>query len=306
VSVYPLIYSHHRVTALNGQTDSYDSAKESSNTGNTMVHHFTTWQQHRKNGPRSGLFIALIAALLASPLAHAQDTGGAEALADKMLDRLGGREAWAGLKNTINGSQQNRAGEPTVVYSVITMDFERPRFRIETTAQNLHLIRVIDGDDSWRLRMNGNIEGVPADRFDDEMRWYGAHLYRTIHRIAARDPALSLGLAEDGRLEVFAGEERIMWLRLDAKAEPYSFGFYDSEVGSLSGPWDFVRDGIHHPRWISSSDGTWRAGSPWRSTCRCMTACSRGRARTRYAGTAVKTSPGQPATPRSPGSRHPG
>lgn len=224
-----------------------------------MVYHFTTWRQHCRSGLRSGLLIALVAALLASPLAHGQEPANAEALADKMLERLGGRAAWASLKNTINGSQQNRAGEPTVVYSVITMDFERPRFRIETTAQDLHLIRVIDGDDSWRLRMNGNIEGVPADRFDEEMRWYGAHLYRTIHRIAARDPALSLGLGEGGRLEVFDGDQRIMWLRLDAKAEPYSFGFYDNDVGSLSGPWDFVRDGIHHPRWISSSDGTWRA-----------------------------------------------
>lgn len=41
------------------------------------------------------------------------------------------------MRNTINGSQQNRAGEPTVVYAVITMDFERPRFRIETTAPSL-------------------------------------------------------------------------------------------------------------------------------------------------------------------------
>ena len=37
-----------------------------------------------------------------------------------MLERLGGRSAWAGLKNTINSSQQKRAGEPTVVYTVIT------------------------------------------------------------------------------------------------------------------------------------------------------------------------------------------
>lgn len=80
------------------------------------------------------------------------------------LDRLGGRAAWAGLRNTINGSQQNRADEPTVVYAVITMDFERPRFRIETTAQDLHLIRVIDGDNNWRLNRAGEIEDVPADR----------------------------------------------------------------------------------------------------------------------------------------------
>jgi hypothetical protein len=193
-----------------------------------------------------------------SPHADAQEPS-AEALADTMLDRLGGRAAWAGLRNTINGSQQNRAGEPTVVYAVITMDLEQPRFRIETTAQNLHLIRVIDTDNNWRLNRAGKIEDVPADRVADDMKWYAAHLYRTIHRVAARDPELSLGVGEDGRLEIFAGDQRLLWLELDAKGEPYAFGFWDDDTPSLSGPWDFVKDGIHHPRWVSSSDGTWRA-----------------------------------------------
>ena len=184
----------------------------------------------------------------------------AEALAGKMLDRIGGRDMWAALRNTINGSQQNRENEPTVVYAVITIDFEHPRFRIETMAQDLHLIRVIDGvDNSWRLRRSGRIEDVPGDLFAEDMAWYEAHLYRTIHRIAAGDPALALGTAADGRLEVLTGEKRLLWLKLDAKGEPYAFGVYDDESGSLTGPWDFVKDGIHHPRWISSADGTWRA-----------------------------------------------
>lgn len=196
--------------------------------------------------------------LLWCPIAFGQDPG-ADALADKMLERLGGRTAWAALKNTINGSQQNRASDPTVVYSVITMDFERPRFRIETTAQDLHLIRVIDGKNSWRLRRSGKIEDVPEDLFAGEMNWYGAHLYRTIHRIAARDPALTLGLGSDGRLEIFADGKRILWFRLDARGEPYAFGVRDDDTGTLSGPWDFVKDGIRHPRWVSSPDGSWRA-----------------------------------------------
>jgi hypothetical protein len=41
--------------------------------------------------------------------------------------------------------------------------------------------------------------------------------------------------------------------------EPYAFGAWDDEVGGLSGPWDFIKDGIHHPRWVSNPEGTWRA-----------------------------------------------
>jgi hypothetical protein len=176
-----------------------------------------------------------------------------------MLDRLGGRVAWASLKNTVNGSQQNRAGEPTVVYAVITMDFEKPRFRIETTAQDLNLVRVIDGENSWRLRRSGDIEDVRQGLLAEEMAWYGAHLYRTIHRIAARDPELSLGIGADGRLEVYSGGARLLWFKLDAKGEPYAFGARADDTGSLAGPWDYIKDGIHHPRWVSSPDGTWRA-----------------------------------------------
>lgn len=203
-------------------------------------------------------WLAGLAWLLLCPAAFCQDLN-AEALAEKMLERLGGRTAWASLRNTINGSQQNRAGEPTVVYAVITMDFGQPRFRIETTAQDLHLIRVIDGKNSWRLRRSGKIEGVPDDLYASEMDWYAAHLYRTIHRIAARDPFLSLNLGSSGRLEVFAEGKRLLWFKLDAKGEPYAFGVGDDDEGSLSGPWDFIKDGIHHPRWVSSPDGTWRA-----------------------------------------------
>jgi hypothetical protein len=206
----------------------------------------------------ASIVLVFLLALLGT-VANGADVPAANKAADKMLKALGGRKAWAELRNTINGSVQNRVDEPTVVYAVITMDFQKPRFRIETTARDLHLIRVVDGDKSWRLRRSGNIEDVPQELIESELRWYGAHLYRTIHRIAARDPEISLGLDDQGRLEVFAGGERILWFRLDAKGEPYAFGAYDDEVGSLSGPWSFHQDGIRHPIWTSSSDGTWRA-----------------------------------------------
>jgi hypothetical protein len=43
------------------------------------------------------------------------------------------------------------------------------------------------------------------------------------------------------------------------KGSPTLFGAWDDDVGSLSGPWNFIKDGIHHPRWVSNPQGTWRA-----------------------------------------------
>ena len=58
----------------------------------------------------------------------------ADALAGKMLDALGGRSNWARVKNTVHDAQQYRVAAPLEVRGIIAMDFERPRFRIDTTA----------------------------------------------------------------------------------------------------------------------------------------------------------------------------
>lgn len=191
--------------------------------------------------------------------AHQATAANADAMAEKMLVAVGGRSAWAALKNTVNDSQQYRITEPVEVRAVITMDFTQPRFRIDTTAPGLKLARVIDGDKSWRLTRDGRIGDVPPEAIADDMRWHAGHVYRTIHRVAKRDPLLTLAAGADGRLEILESGKRIAWFKLNAVGEPYAFGAHDDNVGSLSGPWKFERDGIRHPVWVSNVDRTWRA-----------------------------------------------
>jgi hypothetical protein len=202
------------------------------------------------------MMIALLAALL-SPAASASPA--AEALAERMLAALGGRAAWARVSTLVNDSQQNRAGEPPVVRAVITMDFTRPRLRIETTGPGLRLIRVVDGDRHWRLTRAGNVEPYPPELLAEDRRFYAGHVYRSLHRIAARDAALRLAVGSDGRLEVHEGGARIAWYLLDVRGEPYRYGAHEDEQGSLFGPWEVEQGGIRHPLWVSSRDGTWRA-----------------------------------------------
>ena len=208
---------------------------------------------------RKTLLLMVVGTWLYYSSAIAAGPSAAELQADRMLAALGGREAWAAVRNTVNDSQQNRAGEPPVVRSVITMDFERPRFRIETTGPNLHLIRVIDGDRNWRKTREGRIEPVPERLVAEDLEWYAGHVYRTIHRIARRDPALQLAEGKDARLEVLEKGKRIAWFKLDSRGEPYAFGAHGNDVGSVCGPWEFQEAGIRHPLWVSSADGTWRA-----------------------------------------------
>jgi hypothetical protein len=183
----------------------------------------------------------------------------AEALAEKMLNAIGGRANWAAVRNTVHDAQQFRVDAPNEVRGVITMDFERPRFRIDTSAPGLSVTRAIDGDRDWRRTRDGNIADVPGATRMEDLHWYAAHVYRTIARIAKRDPAISLSVANDGRLQVSELGKRIAWYRLNSAGEPFAYGAHLDEKGSLSGPWKYELSGIRHPIWTSSVDGTFRA-----------------------------------------------
>lgn len=208
---------------------------------------------------RGLVLILSLACAPPAPVTHAATPAdSAEVLAERMLGALGGRAAWARVRNLVNDSQQNRAEEPTVVRAVVTMDFERPRFRIETRGPDLHLIRVVDGERHWRLSRAGRIEPIPQATLDADRRWRAGHVYRTLHRIAARDTTLRLAPGKDGRLEVFEGAARIAWYALDAKGEPFAFGGYEDDTGSICGPWEIEKDGIRHPIWVAQPDGSFR------------------------------------------------
>lgn len=194
--------------------------------------------------------------VLTAPLVARAD---AEASVERMLEALGGRSAWARVTNTVNDSQQNLLGEPAVVRTVITMDFETPRFRIETTAPGISVARAVDGDRHWRRNRAGEVGPVPDDTLADDRRFYAGHIYRTLTRLARRDPKLSVGLGSDGRIEVRESGARIAWYLLDARGQPYRYGAHGDDTGTVFGPWDHLHEGIRHPSWVSRPDGSWRA-----------------------------------------------
>ena len=207
--------------------------------------------------PRALGWIVLLTALIAGPPAARADT--AEDAVERMLRALGGREAWARVTNTVNTSQQNRLVEPAVLRVVITMDFERPRVLIESNAPGLHVARAMNGERHWRRNRAGEVGPIPDDVLADDRRFHAGHVYRTLSRLARRDPALRVATGRDGRIEVHQADTRIAWYLLDVRGEPYRYGSHADDIGSVFGPWDRVQDGIHHPAWVSSPDGSWRA-----------------------------------------------
>lgn len=193
------------------------------------------------------------------PAADAMPT--AEARTEQLLRALGGRARWAALTSLVNDSEQHRSEPPHSVRARIHMDLKQARWRIETTAADLHTIRVWDGPraQGWRLTREGSVEDLPAALREEDLRWHRGHVYRTLHRLASREAALQARLRDDGRLEVLEDGVRIAWFQLSGNGEPYAFGAHDDDIGSRSGPWSHVQDGIRHPIWVANASGTWRA-----------------------------------------------
>ncbi len=194
----------------------------------------------------------------APALSSASSTPDAANYVEKMLDALGGRAAWARLTSLTNDSLQYRLTEPTVVRTVISLDLTQPRWRIETTAPDLKLVRVVDGERDWRLNRAGQIESLPPAIRVEDVAWYGGHVYRTLHRLAKRDATLASAMQGD-RLEVFEAGKRIFWVKTNVRGEPHLYGAHADEIGSLAGAWTVEHNGIRHPRWTARADGSWHS-----------------------------------------------
>lgn len=185
----------------------------------------------------------------------------ADIQAERLLWAVGGRPAWAGVTNTVVYSDQYRQGEGTAIGVVITSDYQRSRLRIDITSPNLQQVRVIDskGDRNWRLDRQGRPEKIAENPLARDLRRYTGHVYRTLQRIAVRDPQLRLATGRKGSLDVYEGSTRIAWYLLDARGEPYAMGAHDDEVGVICGPWELEKRGIRYPLWVSRPDGSWRS-----------------------------------------------
>jgi hypothetical protein len=213
-----------------------------------------------------GLMLMLSAWLYLPPAPAAETTAAvalsdAEKQAEFLLWATGGRPAWASVTNTVVYSDQYRKDDGTPVGAVSTIDYREARLRIDTTGPHLQAIRIIDseGDRSWRLNAQGKLEKVAEDTLARDLRRYTAQVYRTMHRIAARDTRLKLATGKNGSLEVYDGNNRIAWYQLDARGQPYAMGANDDNVGVICGPWELEKSGIHYPLWVARPDGSWRA-----------------------------------------------
>lgn len=115
----------------------------------------------------------------------------------------------------------------------------------------------MDGDQGWRWR-DGKTTPFTPEQLRDEQRWWESNIYRTLHRLATRDPGLSVRAVGSNRLEVWRADGvRLNWFELNPVGEPVRFGTWDSEEGSVFGPL-FAQGKVKLAKWGTNTTGTWR------------------------------------------------
>lgn len=203
---------------------------------------------------------AVGAFLLFCSTASAVDADPARTAADRLVAAMGGAEAWSRARGLVIRARHWEADLEAPYDNLIRMSFDEPRMRFEGDSATMKRRRAVVGNSGWRVSEVRELGPMTAEQVTDDLRWWEAHAYRNIGRLARKDPTIVPRLAADGRLELYRPDGvRLMWYRLDAAGEPVAFGAWDNERGSIFGPLVERGGGVRLPAWAASSDGTFRA-----------------------------------------------
>ena len=176
---------------------------------------------------------------------------------EALLAAMGGREAWSKVKFVHVEAIHDDLNIREPYTNQIWNDFTAPRVRLEAKNAEIDRRRAIAGGKGWRVRDGVRSELSAAD-YEDERAWWEANVYRTLHRLAVKDPELEPRAVGDHRLEIFRRDgRRLNWFVLNQRGEPMLFGTWESEAGTSFGP--LVASGaIKYPKWGARPDGSWR------------------------------------------------
>lgn len=195
--------------------------------------------------------------LALAPL-HAQEPSEtAEARVGRLLEAMGGRAAWASVKFVQVEAVHDSLNLAEQIDNKIVNDLTAPRVRFEGKNSQIDSRRAIDGDAGWRSRA-GEVAAMTPEEVEGDRRWWEANVYRTLHRLATRDPALAVRAVGANRLEVFQSDgTRLNWFLINPRGQPMIFGTWDAETGIAFGP--LTSNGtVNYAKWGATPDGSFR------------------------------------------------
>lgn len=201
------------------------------------------------------LCLVLMSAALMAPFLAAES---GQERANRLLEAMGGREAWQKVELLIVEATHHRIPAPTSYSNRIVNDLTQPRVIFESHAPGIARWTLIEGETGRIRRDDDPITEASPERVERELGWWDSNIYRTLRRIAHNDPDLTLLAVEEDILEVHNGDGRLNWFRLNADGAPIMFGSGENEDGTIFGPLTDHSSGIRYPSWGAGDRGAWR------------------------------------------------
>lgn len=185
----------------------------------------------------------------------------AVALANRMLETLGGKDVWSQarwIKIELHGYYA-REQEPW--YETYWMDLEVPRGRFELDGATVDRIIAWTPERGWELE-DGELEYLSEDRHSFELEYWRRQPVVIFHRLASGTPATRVARGtNEYRFDVFDAEtdELLAQFAVNQKGEPIKWGssIGEREFEHVFGPLENY-DGLRQPRWGATISGIWR------------------------------------------------
>jgi CubicO group peptidase (beta-lactamase class C family) len=209
------------------------------------------------------LSILMTVTAVASP-GHAEDLRGDEqavALAERMLDTLGGRAAWARARTIRTELQGYFAREQEPWDETFWMDLEETWGRFEIKNDTIDRVIAWTPESGWESS-DGTFEPLPDDRHRFELQYWQRQPVVVFHRLARGVPATRVEKGtNDLRFDAFDAEsgELIAQFAVNMKGEPIKWGasIGDQEFEHVFGPLKEF-GGVRLPEWGATISGVWR------------------------------------------------
>lgn len=205
-------------------------------------------------------FILSLLMLCAGDYAQAQIRGEPDAIAraERLLERAGGRDAWASARR-FHVEERAFQADGQVATLRISRDLETGNRLLERVAGDSRLVEWLATDGGWEMR-DGVRRAMPPEELAMELQGLRQEPYAIYRRLARRDPALRVALRNGNALYVYdRGERLLCWFILDGAGAVTSWAnFYNGAINQhFYGP-TVDMGNVNLPRWGVSATGTFR------------------------------------------------
>lgn len=184
---------------------------------------------------RSAIALTTAVTLAASPVSGRQLRGDPAAilLAERMIERLGGRDRWSSAKSLHIVEESYSAGADEPTRDVYRRDLIRPRIRADYPEGPL----IITSTGSWRSD-GGKVIRWDETRNRNFARNWGSNIYVLYRRLAAKDPAIEIRLEQERSFAVFEGGLKIAVFETTRGGAPVRWRrFAAAQPGVVSEEW---------------------------------------------------------------------